>query len=463
MNGREPPANLSAERDVLGSILLKPAVIDQVRPVLLPEDFYLDAHRSIYEGMLDLSGRSINIDLTTLADCLRSRGTLLRLHDGEHYLLKLSADVPTAENVDHYVNIVVEKSRQRRMISLFAEYLPRLYNPTETTVDDLFASIETDVMTALTPRSRAETLAVAVTETIELIIARGESAGDLLGVPSGIRQLDRLTDGHQPGHLIIVGARPGVGKTSWVVGNCAVHAALDLGIPTIIFSLEMSRVELLMRTIASRTRIPGERLKRGALTPEEFRDGLYPAATELSRAPLEIHDRGIKSIANITAKIRHFRRNERYFPPSAENADKPPRGLIIVDYLQLVAGSGTKHQQSREQEIAEVSAALKQVAKDTGLPVIAASQLNRGLEKREDKRPQLSDLRESGSIEQDADIVMFLHRPDMHASGGELRVQGRAELLVRKNRHGPTGVAFASWLPDLQRFEPWHGDESFDE
>jgi replicative DNA helicase len=260
-----------------------------------------------------------------------------------------------------------------------------------------------------------------------------------------------MTAGLQPENMIVVAARPGVGKTSWAV-NVAMNCSMQHKIPVLIFSLEMSKFELMERMLAGEARVDSARLKRGLIEYSDWTNRIYPAGNRLAAAPILIDDSGAPSILDIRAKARRFRSDPRLFPPQeGKDASRPQHGLILVDYLQLARGSGGKKDGSREQEIAEISRGLKTLAKDLKVPIIAISQLNRSLEKREDKKPQLSDLRESGAIEQDADMIVFIHRDEMYTKQEEDR--GKAELIVGKHRHGPTGSVPLTFIREYTRFE----------
>jgi replicative DNA helicase len=245
-----------------------------------------------------------------------------------------------------------------------------------------------------------------------------------------------------------------VGKTSWAI-NVATHAALDHGIPVLIFSLEMSKFELMERMLAGEARIDSSRMRRGMIEYGDWKSHIYPAADRLTKAPILIDDSAAPNILELRAKARRFRGNPKYFPASSNG--RTPLGLMVVDYLQLARGLGGRREESREREIAEISRGLKALAKDLRIPIIAVSQLNRGLERREDKRPQLSDLRESGAIEQDADMILFIHREEMYGTEGAER--NKAELIIGKNRHGPTDTVLLTFQREYTRFQNYAEDE----
>ncbi|HEY0707996.1 MAG TPA: replicative DNA helicase [Polyangia bacterium] len=451
--GRSPPHNLDAERSALGGVLIKPSAIDDLLTGVQADDFFLPAHREVYEAMQALDQRRQPIDVVALADELKVRGALPRLEGGETYLVRLAQDVPTAENIGHYVRLVKEKATLRRLIGACAEIQSRAYG--EFGNYEEFLDEAENAVFKVAQQTRKETYS-SVSEMIgpvlESIEERARSRQEVTGVPTGFNKFDLMTAGLQPENLIIVAARPGVGKTSWAV-NVAMNAAMTHKIPVLIFSLEMSKYELMERMLAGEARIDSAKLKRGQIEYSDWKNHIYPAGNRLSAAPILIDDSGAPSILDIRAKARRFRSDLKFFPPQAEaDQHKRQHGLIIVDYLQLARGGGGKKDENREREIAEISRGLKTLAKDLKVPVIAVSQLNRSLEKREDKKPQLSDLRESGAIEQDADMIVFVHREEMYNKQDD-SVRGRAELIIGKHRHGPTGEVPLTFIREYTRFE----------
>jgi replicative DNA helicase len=449
--GRSPPHNLDAERSALGGVLIKPSAIDDLLTGVHAEDFFLPAHREVYEAMAALDQRRQPIDVVALADELKVRGALPRLEGGETYLVRLAQDVPTAENIGHYVRLVKEKATLRRLIGACAEIQSRAYG--EFGNYEEFLDEAENAVFKVAQQTRKETYSSVgemIGPVLESIEERARSRQEVTGVPTGFHKFDLMTAGLQPENLIIVAARPGVGKTSWAV-NVAMNAAMNHKIPVLIFSLEMSKFELMERMLAGEARIDSAKLKRGHIEYSDWKNHIYPAGNRLSGAPILIDDSGAPSILDIRAKARRFRSDLKFFPPQAEGETKRQHGLIIVDYLQLARGGGGKKDANREQEIAEISRGLKTLAKDLKVPVIAVSQLNRSLEKREDKKPQLSDLRESGAIEQDADMIVFVHREEMYTKQESDR--GKAELIVGKHRHGPTGDVPLTFIREYTRFE----------
>jgi replicative DNA helicase len=296
-------------------------------------------------------------------------------------------------------------------------------------------------------------------EVLHNIEVRASERKAVTGVPTGFTKLDEYTAGLQRENLVIVAARPGGGKTSWAV-NVAVHAAMHK-IPVLIFSLEMSKYELMERMLAGEARIDSSRIKRGFLEYSDWKNKIHPASGRLAEAPILIDDSSAISIMEIRAKARRFRSDPRYFPPQDPvdgRPPPPPLGLIVVDYLQLARGGGGRKEENRQQEIAEISRGLKALAKDLKLPIIAVSQLNREVEKREG-RPKLSDLRESGAIEQDADLIIFIHREDMSAGdGSDTGPTSIAELIIGKHRNGATGAVKLTFIKEYTRFENYADD-----
>jgi replicative DNA helicase len=458
-SGRLPPHNLDAERSTLGGVLIKPAAFDEMATLLSADDFFLPGHREIFEAMLEIEKRRQPIDLTLLGDELKVRGALPRLEGGEGYLMTLASSVPTAENIGHYARIVKEKATLRRLIAACAEIQSRAYGEFGN-YEDFLDEAETAVFKVAQQNRRESYQAVGdmMNDVLEGIEARARDGKEITGVATGFKRFDAMTAGLQPENLIVVAARPGVGKTSWAV-NVAVNAALHHQIPVLIFSLEMSKYELMERMLAGEARIDSSRMRRGMIEYTDWKNRIYPAGGRIAQAPILIDDSAAPSILEMRAKARRFRSDPRYFPAPVVGSDGREvrrQGLIVVDYLQLARGMGGRRDDTREREIADISRGLKGLAKDLKVPIIAVSQLNRGLEKREDKRPQLSDLRESGAIEQDADVILFIHRDEMF--NFDSAEKGKAELIIGKNRHGPTGSFSLTFIKEYTRFENFAED-----
>jgi len=454
-SGRLPPHNLEAERSALGGVLVKPLAFDEMATVLTADDFFLPAHREIFLAMMELDQRRQPIDVVSLGDELKSRGALPRLEGGQSYLITLANSVPTAENISHYVRLVKEKATLRRLIAACAEIQSRAYGEFGS-YEEFLDDAETQIFKVAQQNRRESFQPVGelLGDVVNELQTRSMERRQITGVPTGFTKLDEISAGLQPENLIVVAARPGVGKTSWAI-NVATHAALDHGIPVLIFSLEMSKFELMERMLAGEARIDSSRMRRGMIEYGDWKSHIYPAADRLTKAPILIDDSAAPNILELRAKARRFRGNPKYFPASSDG--RTPLGLMVVDYLQLARGLGGRREESREREIAEISRGLKALAKDLRIPIIAVSQLNRGLERREDKRPQLSDLRESGAIEQDADMILFIHREEMYGTEGAER--NKAELIIGKNRHGPTDTVLLTFQREYTKFQNYAEDE----
>ncbi|HEY2900574.1 MAG TPA: replicative DNA helicase [Polyangia bacterium] len=461
-SARTPPHNLDAEKSVLGGVLVKPTAFDDVATTLQVDDFFLPAHREIFEAMLELDRRRHPLDVIAVADELKTRGMLPRLEGGETYLLTLANAVPTAENIPHYARLVKEKATLRRLIAACAEIQSSAY--ADFGDFELFLDEAETKVFKVAQQNRRESYSAAsemMEEVLHNIEVRAAERKAVTGVPTGFTKLDDLTAGLQRENLIIVAARPGGGKTSWAV-NVAVNAAMKK-IPVLIFSLEMSKYELMERMLAGEARIDSSRIKRGFLEYSDWKNKIHPASGRLAEAPILIDDSSAISIMEIRAKARRFRSDPKYFPaadPVDGRPPQPPLGLIVVDYLQLARGSTGRRDENRQQEIAEISRGLKALAKDLKIPIIAVSQLNREVEKREGK-PKLSDLRESGAIEQDADLIMFIHREDMQSDAPESGPTATAEIIIGKHRNGATGAVKLTFIKEYTKFENYADEPEY--
>ena len=443
--GRIPPQNLDAERSVLGGILLDNAAINDVLEVLKSEDFYRDAHRKVFEAMCALSSRGEPIDRVTLKDEL----TALAAYDavgGEDFIDLLDKLVPSAANLTYYATIVHEKALARRVIEAAHTIAALGYEQVGAVgefVDDaerrIFAITEEKAHSAFT---HVREVVKSTFKTIEQLYERQE---EITGISTGFADLDRLTSGFQPGDLVILAARPSIGKTSFAL-NLATHVGCRARfggkrIGAGIFSLEMPKEQLVMRMLASEARVDSQRIRTGRLIESDW-PKLAHAAGVLADANIHIDDSPALSALELRAKSRRL--------AGRFSDSEAPLGLVVVDYLQLMKGN--ERVDSREQQISEISRSLKALAKELNIPVLALSQLNRSLEKRPDKRPQLSDLRESGALEQDADTIIFLFRQEVYEKDKE-EVKGIAEIIVGKQRNGPIGVANAAFIHEFTRFE----------
>ncbi|MGB9627444.1 MAG: replicative DNA helicase [Thermodesulfobacteriota bacterium] len=435
-----PPQNLEAEQSVLGGILIENSAINKVTEILDVNDFYRDAHRKIFNALIDLSERDEPADLITLTNELRKKNQLDAV-GGASYLASLIDSVPTAANIEYYAKIVKEKAILRKLIETSTEIITQSYEDrgdVESFLDDaeraIFEISERRVKPSFYP------IKDIVKESFRTIEKLYEKKELITGVPSGFKELDRMTAGFQPSDLIIVAGRPSMGKTAFCL-NIAQYAAIEKGIPVAFFSLEMSKEQLVIRMLCSEARVEGTRLRTGFLSESDW-PRLTLAAGNLSDAPIYIDDTAALSVLELRAKSRRL---------------KSEHGLnmIIIDYLQLMKGR-TKAE-SRQQEISEISRSLKALAKELNVPVIAVSQLSRKTEERHGNRPQLSDLRESGAIEQDADVILFLFREEIYNRTEENK--GKAEVIIGKQRNGPTGKVDLAFLDKFTTFKELYKGE----
>ncbi|HEX5215500.1 MAG TPA: replicative DNA helicase [Vicinamibacterales bacterium] len=438
MSDRTLPHNLEAEKSVLGAILINNTTFNQAAEVVDSLDFFRDAHRRIWEKMVALTDRSEPVDLVTLKDELTRSGELDEV-GGPAYISALTDGVPRSANVEYYAKIVKEKSTLRRLIQASNDVLVRAYDAEED-ADNLLDEAERAIFQIADNRMRAGFIRVGelVDSGYQLIEQLQQHKGLVTGVPSGFVDLDEMTSGFQKSDLVIVAARPAMGKTSFVL-NMALHAGIEAGKTVGMFSLEMSKEQLFMRMLTSEARVDQHRFRGGFLGEQDYAR-LVDAFARLHDAKVYIDDTPSVGILEMRAKTRRL---------------KLEHGLdmIIVDYLQLMQGRGRFD--NRQQELAQISRSLKILAKELGIPIIALSQLSRAPETRGDHRPQLSDLRESGALEQDADVVMFIFREDMYQQDGDRRpeAEGTAEIIIGKQRNGPTGTVRLAFLKQYTKFE----------
>ncbi len=437
---RTPPQDILAEQSVLGGMLLSKDAIADVVETLRKNDFYRPAHETIFDAILDLYGRGEPADAVTVASELAKRGDLGRV-GGAPYLHTLIASVPTAANAGYYARIVREQAVLRRLVEAGTRITQLGYATDGGDVDDLVNAAQAEVY-AVTERRASEDyrpLGEIMNETVAEIERNGSRGEGLIGVPTGFRDLDALTNGLHPGQMVIVAARPAIGKSTLALDICRA-ASVRHGLTSVIFSLEMGRTELTTRLLAAETGIDMQRLRRGRMDGRDW-DRIASTMSRLSEAPLFIDDSPNMSLMEIRAKCRRLKQRHDL-------------RLVVVDYIQLMTSG--KKVESRQQEVSEFSRALKLLAKELEVPVIAVAQLNRGPEQRQDKRPQMSDLRESGSLEQDADVVMLLHREDAYRSKSELETEaaraGEADIIVAKHRNGPTDTITVAFQGHLSRF-----------
>lgn len=441
---RVPPQNIEAEQSVIGSILLENDVLPTVIEYLRPDDFYKDAHKRIYSAMLELYERNEPIDLITLTEQMRRREEL-EIVGGASYLSSIVNLVPTSANVRYHARIVREKATLRNLITTATEIIRMGYEP-ETTgldVDQILDEAETKIFSISEKRVRSSCIHIkdVLKDTIELVDRLYNKKELITGIPSGFIDLDVTTTGFHPGDLIVVGARPGMGKTTFCL-NIATYVAINVKVPVAIFSLEMTKEQIVLRMVCSEAEVDSKAVRSGYHSKEDYKR-LVNAAGRLADAPIFIDD-SFNSVLDIKAKARRLK---------AEHG----LGLIIVDYLQLMSGIGTYSQ--REQVISDISRSLKALAKDLSVPVIVISQLNRGCELRENKRPNLADLRESGAIEQDADVILFLYRGEYYKAKDA--IPGVAEVNIAKQRNGPTKVINLTFIDKYTRFKDFTDREEF--
>ena len=428
--GKVPPQDIEAEQAVIGSMLTDQDAVSSAIETLKPEDFYREDNKIIYEAILNIYNRAEPIDIITLKAELSSMNKLEAV-GGLEYIAVLPDKVPTTANVDRYIKIVEEKAMLRNLIKTANEILNMGYEPTEEPerVMDLAEKKIFDVMQKKSQKGYTPIKDVLVESFEELYNQKQH----VTGVPTGFIDLDRMTAGLHGSEFILIAARPAMGKSAFAL-NIGAYAATRANIPVAIFSLEMAKDQVANRILCSEALVDSNAVRTGELTDEDL-SKLAETSGELSQAQIFIDDTAGISVMEIRAKCRKLKLEKNI-------------GLVIIDYLQLVQGSGKTS--SREQEIAEISRSLKILAKEIEVPVIALSQLSRAVEARPDHRPMLSDLRESGSIEQDADIVMFLYRDDYYNEDSEKKNQ--AEVIIAKQRAGSTGTVDLAWLGQYTKF-----------
>jgi replicative DNA helicase len=436
---RTLPNNLEAERTVLGAILVDNAAFNSAAEILSREDFFRDAHRRIFEAMAVLAERSQPIDLVTLKDELARRSALEAV-GGATFLAALVDGVPRITSVEHWSRLIKEKAVVRNLIHAGNRIVQSCYEG-EDEAAELLDRAEKAIFDIAERRIRQGFVDMGeiVKESFRTIDQLSQSKDVVTGLPTGFVDIDEMTSGLQKGELVIVAGRPAMGKTSFCL-NVAQHVALRTGETAGIFSLEMSRAQLALRMLCSDARIDSHRLRTGKLTEKDWAR-LAKAYTDLSQARLFIDDSATITPLEMRAKCRRLKAEHNL-------------GLVIVDYLQLVTSSGRV--ENRQQELSAISRSMKGLAKELDIPVIALSQLSRAPEARTDKRPQLSDLRESGALEQDADTVMFIYREEEYKATDENR--GIAEIIIGKQRNGPTGNRRLAFIKEFTRFEnlEWH-------
>jgi replicative DNA helicase len=431
---RIPPQSIEAEQAVLGAIFLDPSALTLASEILIPEDFYRASHQKIFHAMLRVADKGEPVDLVTVTAELADTQQLEEV-GGVSYLSELADAVPTAANVEYYARIVEEKSVLRRLIRTATSIAQDGYTR-EDEVDVLLDEAEQKIM-EISQRKHSgafkniKDILVQTYDNIEMLHNR---KGEVTGIPTGFTELDRMTSGFQRSDFIIVAARPSVGKTAFAL-NIAQNVATKTNENVAIFSLEMSAQQLVMRMLCAEGNINAQNLRTGRLTPEDW-GKLTMAMGSLSNAGIYIDDTPSIRVSDIRAKCRRLKQESGL-------------GMVVIDYLQLIQGSG-RNRENRQQEVSEISRSLKALARELEVPVIALSQLSRSVEQRQDKRPMMSDIRESGSIEQDADIVAFLYRDDYYNKDSENK--NIIEIIIAKQRNGPVGTVQLAFIKEYNKF-----------
>lgn len=438
-----PPQNLEAEQSVLGGILIENEAINKVMEILAPDDFYRDGHRKIYAALINLSERDEPADLITITNELRNKDQLDAI-GGASYLASLIDSVPTAANIEYYARIVREKAVLRKLIETSTEIITQSYQD-RGDVENFLDEAEKSIFEISERRVRPSFYSIreVVKTSLDVISKLYEKKELITGIPSGFKELDKMTAGFQPSDLIIVAGRPSMGKTALCL-NMAQYAAVERKTPIAIFSLEMSKEQLVIRMLCSQSQVEGHKLRTGFLHESDWTK-LTLAAGTLYEAPIFIDDSAALSVLELRAKARRLKADHRL-------------GMLVIDYLQLM--KGRSRVESRQQEISEISRSLKALAKELNIPVIAVSQLSRKTEERHGNRPQLSDLRESGAIEQDADVILFLFREEVYNRQEEN--QGKAELIIGKQRNGPIGKIDLAFMDKFTTFKDLYKGETGD-
>lgn len=431
-----PPQSIEAEESLLSGILIDNNTLLDIIDILSPEDFYRSVHQKIFSGIVELFSKNEPVDLVTLTNALKERGNLEEI-GGATYLATLVDTVPLAVNAKHYAKIVHDKATLRRLIGKANEIAKECFED-RGNVDETIDFAESSIFEISKNKHKQSFYPISeiIDGNIETLEERQGNKALVTGVPTGFTRLDNLISGLQKSELIILAARPSMGKTALAL-NIARNAAVDANVPVAIFSLEMSKEQLSMRLLCSEARIDSSRLRGGFFSMEDWRK-LTDAAGVLSDTSIFIDDTPDISSMEIRAKARRLKMEKDI-------------GIVIIDYLQLMKGRMSAER--RDLEISEISRSLKALAKELDVPVMALSQLNRMLEQRNDKQPRLSDLRESGALEQDADVVAFIYRDEVYNSDDNNPKKGMADILIKKNRNGPTGEATLTFLDSYTRFE----------
>lgn len=451
MPGKLPPQATDLEEAVLGALMLDKNAVAEVIDILKPEAFYKESNNKIFAAIQQLFHSTQPVDILTVTQQLRKSGDL-EIAGGAYYITQLTNRVASAANVEFHARIVLQKFIQRELIRISSETIRDAFEDTTDVLDlldkaerNLFGIAESNI------RRKYETMSGLVTKALKEVEIAANQTGGVTGVPSGFMELDRVTSGWQKSDLIIIAARPGMGKTAFVL-SLAKNAAVIFKKPVAFFSLEMSSIQLVNRLVASETEIDTEKLKKGKLAPHEWQQ-LNLKVAPLTQAPIYIDDTPALSVFELRAKCRRLVAEKKI-------------EMIIIDYLQLMVGGTDNKNGNREQEISHISRSLKGIAKELNVPILALSQLSRNVEKSQTKKPQLSDLRESGAIEQDADMVMFIYRPDYY--GLEETEDGKstlnlAEIIIAKNRNGALKSVNLKFIGHLTKFTDYDTYDFIDE
>jgi len=443
-----PPHSLEAEQSVLGGLLLDNEAADRIGDVIAAADFYSEAHRIVYAHVTSLIANGKPADVVTLAEALTSTQKLDYI-GGMAYLAALVQNVPTAANIRHYANIVRERSILRQLASTAGEIAESAFHPMGRDAKQVLDEAEAKVLHIAEQGSRGAQnfqeigkLLASVVDRIETLYNRDDPS-EVTGVPTGFADLDRMTSGFQPGDLIVVAGRPSMGKTALAL-NIGENVALNAGLPVAVFSMEMGATQLALRLIGSVGKLDQHKLRTGRLAAEDW-EKLSTALGRLNEAPIVIDESPALNAIEVRSRARRLMKQYGKL------------GMVIVDYLQLM--QSTTQGENRATEISEISRAMKALAKELQVPVVALSQLNRSLEQRPNKRPVMSDLRESGAIEQDADVILFIYRDEVY--NPESQDKGTAEIIIGKQRNGPIGTVRLTFLGEYTRFESFAAPGSY--
>ena len=437
-----PPHSIEAEQSVIGGLLLENEALDKIADILSAQDFYQHDHKTIFQHISKLIEHNRPADIVTVAESLESTAELSSI-GGIAYLGALAQNTPTAANIRRYAEIVRERAIMRKLVVVGSGIADSAYNPNGRDAQQLLDEAEAKIFQIAEGGQRSsqgfqdiKELLPQVAERIDMLFSR-DNQSDVTGIPTGFSDLDSMTSGFQGGDLIIVAGRPSMGKTAFSL-NIAENVALDTGLPVAVFSMEMASTQLAMRMIGSVGRLDQHRMRTGRLEDEDW-EKLTTALGRLNEAPIFIDEGAGLSSFDVRARARRLHRQTGKL------------GLIVVDYLQLMAAPAGKQGENRATEISEISRSLKALAKELDVPVVALSQLNRSVEQRPDKRPVMSDLRESGAIEQDADLILFIYRDEVY--NPDSADKGTAEIIIGKQRNGPIGRVRLTFIGEHTRFE----------